>query len=66
MTPLDKPIRREVVIKDVVYTLLLDPEGLRLTEKGKRKGIDLRWTDLVSGDAGLAAALQASVENYRK
>ena len=66
MTPLDKPIRREVVIKDVVYTLLLDPEGIRLTEKGKRKGIDLRWTDLVSGDAGLAAALQASVENYRK
>lgn len=66
MTPLDKPIRREVVIKDVTYTLLLDPEGLRLTEKGKRKGIDLRWTDLVSGDAGLAAALQASVENYRK
>ena len=66
MTPLDKPIRREVVIEDVTYTLLLDPAGLRLTEKGKRKGIDLRWTDLVSGDAGLAAALQASVENSRK
>jgi len=66
MTPLDNPIRREVVIKDVTYTLLLDPAGLRLTEKGKRKGIDLRWTDLVSGDAGLAAALQASVENSRK
>lgn len=66
MTPLDKPIRREVVIKDVTYTLLLDPAGLRLTEKGKRKGIDLRWTDLVSGDAGLAAALQASVKDYRK
>lgn len=61
MTPLDKPLRREVVINDVTYTLLLDPAGLRLTEKGKRKGIDLRWTDLVSGDAGLAAALQASV-----
>lgn len=64
MTPLDKPIRREVMIEDITYTLLLDPAGLRLTEKGKRKGIDLRWTDLVSGDAGLAAALQASVENH--
>lgn len=65
MTPLDKPMRREIVIKDVAYTLLLDPEGLRLTEKGKRKGVDLRWTDLVSGDAGLAAALQASVEDRK-
>ena len=58
-------MRREIVIKDVTYTLLLNPEGLRLTEKGKRKGIDLRWTDLVSGDAGLAAALQASVEDRK-
>jgi hypothetical protein len=29
--------------------------------KGKRKGIVLAWKDLLSGDAGLAAALQASV-----
>lgn len=62
MTPLDKPLRRELVIKDTTYTLLLDSVGLKLTEKGKRNGIELRWTDLVSGDAGLAVALQASVE----
>jgi hypothetical protein len=61
MTPLDKPLRRELVIEDTSYTLLIDPSGLKLTEKGKRNGIELRWADLVSGDAGLAAALQASV-----
>ena len=61
MTPLDKPLRRELVIEKTSYTLLIDPSGLKLTEKGKRNGIELRWAELVSGDAGLAAALQASV-----
>jgi hypothetical protein len=30
-------------------------------EKGRRKGIELAWSALVSGDAALASALQASV-----
>ncbi|MFG3448423.1 MULTISPECIES: hypothetical protein [unclassified Stenotrophomonas] len=62
MTPLDKPLRREVQIGDESYTLTLDPEGLKLVRKGHRKGLDLRWEDLVSGDAALAAALQASLD----
>ena len=57
MTKLDKPLRREVQIGDKAYTLTIAPEGLKLVEKGHRKGIDFAWTDLVSGDAGLAAAL---------
>lgn len=61
MTPLDKPLRRALEIGDRSYTLLVDASGLKLTEKGKRIGIELKWTDLVSGDAALAAALQASV-----
>lgn len=61
MTPLDKPLKRELRIGDTAYTLTIDPDGLRLVEKGRRKGVDLAWTDLVSGDAALAAALQASV-----
>jgi hypothetical protein len=27
----------------------------------ERKGVELAWKDIVSGDAGLAAALQASL-----
>ena len=61
MTPLDAPLRRELTIDDRPHTLLLTPEGLRLTEKGRRRGIELRWADLVSGDAALASALRASV-----
>jgi hypothetical protein len=60
MTKLEKAIRRELVIKDVTYTVVIDPTGLKLTEKGRRKGIELKWTDVVSGDAGVAAALQGS------
>jgi hypothetical protein len=60
MTKLEKAIRRELVIKDVTYTVVIDPTGLKLTEKGRRKGIELKWTDIVSGDAGIAAALQGS------
>ena len=60
MTPLDKTLKRELDIAGKPYTLVIEPTELRLVEKGKRKGIVLRWADLVSGDAGLAAALQAS------
>jgi hypothetical protein len=61
MTPLDKPLKRELTIGDVAYTRVLDPDGLKLTEKGHRRGVELRWKDLVSGDAALATALQASL-----
>ena len=61
MTPLDKPLRRELEVDGRSYTLTLDPQGLKLAPKGKRKGLELRWQDLVSGDAALATALQASL-----
>ncbi len=60
MTKLDKPLRRELQVGEISYTLTIAPEGLKLTEKGHRKGIELTWKNLVNGDAGLAAALQAS------
>lgn len=60
-TKLDKPLRREVEIDERLYTLTVDADGLRLVEKGHRKGQELRWRDLVSGDAALAAALAASL-----
>jgi len=62
MTPLDKPVRREVQIGDELYTLTIDPAGLKLVPKGRRKGLELAWSELISGDAALAAALQASLQ----
>lgn len=60
MTKLDKPLRRELDIAGKAYTLVVDVDGLKLTEKGKRNGVALSWTALVSGDAELAAALRAA------
>jgi len=62
MTPLDRPVRREVQIGEEAYTLTIDPAGLKLVPKGKRNGLTLKWTELVNGDAALATALQASLK----
>jgi len=50
MTPLDKALRRELTIGDQAYTLTIDPAGLKLVEKGRRNGVEVRWTDLVAGN----------------
>lgn len=63
MTPLDKPLKRELQVDDATYTLTIDEEGLKLVPKGRRKGLELAWRDLVSGDAALATALQASLKS---
>lgn len=65
MTPLDKPLKRALDVDGKTYTLTIDPEGMKLVEKGHRNGVDLRWKDMLSGDAGLATALQASVNQRR-
>ncbi|HZX79192.1 hypothetical protein [Lysobacter sp.] len=61
-TKLDKPLRREIQIEDRPYTLTIDADGLKLVEKGRRNGQELRWTDLVNGNTALNAALSASTE----
>jgi hypothetical protein len=60
-TPLEKTLKRELTIKGQVYIVAISPEGLKLTLKGRRKGLALQWESLVSGDAALAVALNASV-----
>jgi hypothetical protein len=59
-TKLEKPLKREVMIGEQAYMLTISPEGLKLVVKGKRNGLELAWTALVSGDAALATALNAS------
>lgn len=60
-TKLEGPLKREVVIGDVAHMLVIDPKGLKLTIKGRRIGQELLWEDLVSGQAALAVALNASL-----
>jgi hypothetical protein len=61
-TKLEKPLRREIEIGGHAYIVTLAPEGLKLTAKGKRKGLELAWADMVSGEAALATALNASLQ----
>jgi hypothetical protein len=60
-TKLNKQLKREIEVDGKPYMITLSPEGLKLTEKGKRLGKELTWKDLVSGDAALSSALSASV-----
>jgi hypothetical protein len=63
-TRLDKTLKRELTLEGRTFILSVSPEGLKLTLKGKRKGQELRWGDLVSGDAALARALNASLGTF--
>lgn len=64
MTPLDKTLKRELKIEGRAFVVAVSPEGLKLTLKGKRLGQELRWTDLISGEAALATALNASLGEF--
>ena len=59
-TKLDKTLKREINVADQAYIVAIDPEGMKITVKGRRKGRELLWKDLISGDAALAVALNAS------
>jgi hypothetical protein len=63
-TLLDKTLKREVHIGDRAYIIAISPLTLKVTPKGKRKGLELNWEALVSGDAALATALNASVGKF--
>jgi hypothetical protein len=65
VTKLEKTLKREIEVEGEPYVLTVSPEGLKLVPKGKRKGQELAWKDLVSGQAALAVALRASLERTR-
>ena len=59
-TKLSNAFKRELEVNGEKYTLTLTPDGFKLVQKGKRKGIELQWAQIVNGEAALAAALNAS------
>ena len=59
-TKLNSAFKRELDVNGDKYTLTLSPDGFKLVQKGKRKGVELQWAALVSGDAALASALNAA------
>jgi len=61
MTKLDRPLKRELNVDQDAYVVTIDPAGFKLTKKGRRKGIEISWADLLNGEAAMAVALNASL-----
>ena len=48
-TKLNKQLKREIDVDGKPYMITLSPEGVKLTEKGKRLGREHTWKDLLGG-----------------
>jgi hypothetical protein len=59
-TKLSSAFKRELDINGDKYTLTVSPEGFKLVQKGKRKGVELQWASILNGEAALATALNAA------
>ena len=54
-TKLNKQLKREIEVDGKPYMVTLSPEGVKLTEKGKRLGREHSWKELIGGGAGAAS-----------
>lgn len=63
-TRLNKTIKRELELDGKLYTVSLSPEGVKVVPKGGRKGHEISWAALVSGEAELRRDLNMSLDMY--
>jgi hypothetical protein len=63
-TRLDKTLKRELEIEGKPYTVTISPEGVKIVPNGARKGPEITWQTLLSGDAELRRDLNVSVDAY--
>ncbi len=61
-TKLEKDLKREIDVDGKHYTVTISPGGLKIAEKGHRKGHELTWKQILSGDGALTSDLAKSVE----
>ena len=61
-TRLDKTIKRELELDGKLYMVSVSPEGVKVVPKGRRKGYELSWEMLLSGEAELRRDLNLSLE----
>ena len=61
-TKLDKTIKRELELDGKAYMIAISPEGVKVTQKGFRKGSELSWRTIISGDATLNESLNVSAD----
>jgi hypothetical protein len=61
---LESLIKRELKLDGETYTVSMSPEGVKIALKGRRKGREISWETLLSGDAELTQQLKMSVDAY--
>ena len=57
-TKLDKTIKRELDLEGKTYTIAIGPDGLKITEKGRRLGQEMSWRQLI-GSGGATTSTSA-------
>jgi len=58
-TKLDKTIKRELDLDGKTYTIAIGPDGLKITEKGRRLGQEMSWRQLIGSGGGAGASSSA-------
>lgn len=61
-TKLEKTLKREIVVNGEPHIATISPEGVKVTKKGFRKGNEVTWAAIASGDASLRQDLNMSVD----
>lgn len=54
-TKLEKTLKREIDIDGQPYMVAISPEGVKLTQKGFRKGPELTWKQILNSGGGATA-----------
>ena len=63
-TRLDKTVKRELELGGKLYTVSVSPAGVRIVPKGGRKGYEISWQALLSGEVELRRDLNLSLDLY--
>jgi hypothetical protein len=61
-TKLEKELKREIDVDGKHYTVTISPSGLKIAEKGHRKGHELTWKQVLTSDPELRQNLSQSLE----
>ena len=63
-TRLDKTIKRALDLGGKLYTVSVSPQGIKIVPKGGRKGYEVSWEALLTGELELRQDLNASLAMY--
>jgi hypothetical protein len=55
-TKLDKAIKRELEVDGKTYTIIMSPDGIKVTPKGGRIGRETSWRTLLGSEGSMGGA----------